>query len=127
MSACERRQRGRVVLEVETEANGQVRAARILSSEPAGLFDAAALAIARGSRLSPAYRDGQPVAATALIALPFAPERATCPNQPGPDREQRPSRRPPPRVTRRDEPPGTHDERPARRAEPRPRLSPEPA
>lgn len=127
MSACESRQRGRVALEVETEANGQVRTARILSSEPAGIFDTAALAIARGSRLTPAYRDGQPFAATALLALAFAPERATCPNRPGSDREQRPSRRPPPRVTRRDEPPGTHDERPARRAEPRGRLSPDPA
>ncbi|HEY6098746.1 MAG TPA: energy transducer TonB [Anaeromyxobacter sp.] len=118
MAACERRQRGRVVLEVETEASGLVRAARILASEPAGLFDAAALAIARGSRLSPAYRDGQPVPATALLTLPFAPERATCPNREAPDREQRPANRPPPRVTRRDGGPGPHDERMAGRAEP---------
>lgn len=117
VSACERRQSGRVVLEVETDAGGRVLVARILSSEPTGLFDKAALAIARGSRLTPAYRDGQPVPATALLALPFAPERATCPNQPGPDREQRPSNRPPPRVTRRDEDWPSHDERPGNCAE----------
>lgn len=127
MAACERGQSGRVILEVETDAGGQVRAARILAAEPAGLFDAAALAIARGSRLSPAYRDGQPIPATALLTLPFTPERATCPNRQGPDREQRPSRRPPPRVTRRDEVTGTHDERPGIRAEPGSRLSRGPA
>jgi TonB family protein len=127
MAACERRQSGRVVLEVETEASGQVRAARILASEPAGLFDQAALAIARGSRLSPAYQDGQPVPATALLALPFDPARATCPNQKGPDREQRPANRPPPRVTRRDERTATVDERRVSRAEPVSRLSRGPA
>ena len=127
MAACERRQRGRVVLEVETEASGRVRAARILASDPVGLFDQAALAIARGSRLSPAYQDGQPVPATALLALPFDPERATCPNQKGPDREQRPANRPPPRVTRRDESPAAVDERQAFRAEPVGHLSRGPA
>ena len=93
-----------MVLEVETLASGQVRAARILAAEPAGLFDAAALAIARGSRLSPAYRDGEPIAATALLTLRFDPERATCPDHCGPTRDRdRPRRRPPPRVTRHDE------------------------
>jgi TonB family protein len=60
MTACERHMTGRVVLEVETESSGQVRAARILAAEPAGLFDRTALTVARGSKLSPAYRDGQP-------------------------------------------------------------------
>jgi TonB family protein len=105
-----------VVLEVETLASGEVREARILSAEPAALFDQAALAIARGSRLSPAWRDGQPIAATALLTLRFDPARATCPNRPGPDRE--PARKqPPPRVTKESVVP-EHDERPACRAEP---------
>lgn len=117
MAACERHQSGRVVLEVETDAGGRVLVARILSSEPAGLFDQAALAIARGSRLSPAWRDGQPIPATALLTLSFAPERATCPGRQGPDREQRPPNRPPPRVTRRDEGPAKHDGRPGNCAE----------
>ena len=102
--------KGRVVLEVETEASGQVREARILSSEPEGLFDATALAIARGSRLSPAYRDGMPIPATALLTLRFDPARATCPGMQEPDRESPPGKRPPLRVTR-------HDERQACRVE----------
>ncbi len=74
MAACVERTTGRVVLEVETLASGQVREARILEASPPGLFDATALAIARGSRLSPAYRDAQPIAATALLTLHFDPE-----------------------------------------------------
>ncbi len=110
MAACERHMTGRVVLEVETGSSGQVLEARILAAEPAGLFDGTALTVARGSKLSPAYRDGQPIAATALLTLHFAPERATCPGMQSPDREPPAGNRPPPRVTR-------HDERPAPRAE----------
>jgi protein TonB len=117
MAACKSRQRGRVALEVDTDAAGRVLAARILSSKPAGLFDPAALAIARGSRLSPAWRDGQPVAATALLVRPFAPERATCPGFDAPDRDPRPSTRPPPRVTGRAAIPTRHDEMRPGRAE----------
>lgn len=104
MTACIGRTTGRVVLEVETLASGQVREARILEASPPGLFDAAALQIARGSRLSPAYRDAQPVAATALLTLHFDPDRATCPDSLKRDRDQPPARRPPPRVTRHGEP-----------------------
>jgi TonB family protein len=118
MAACKQGTTGRVVLEVETAADGRVREARILSSEPEGLFDATALAIARGSRLSPAYRDSYPVAATALLALRFDPERATCPGQADPDREPRPSTRPPPRVTQQGDIPARHDETLPGRAEP---------
>lgn len=103
MTACVERTTGRVVLEVNTLASGQVREARILEASPPGLFDVTALAIARGSRLSPAYRDAQPVAATALLTLHFDPDRATCPDSLQPDRDQPPARRPPPRVTRHDE------------------------
>jgi TonB family protein len=103
MAACVQGTKGRVVLEVETEASGQVREARILSSEPEGLFDATALAIARGSRLSPAYRDGMPIPATALLTLRFDPARATCPGMEEPDRESPARKRPPSRVTRHDE------------------------
>ncbi len=103
-AACAPRAAGRVVLEVDTLASGQVRAARILTAQPAGLFDATALAIARGSRLSPAYRDGEPIAATALLTLRFDPERATCPDSLQPDGNRPPARRrPPPRVTRHGE------------------------
>ncbi len=109
MRACEQRITGRVTLQVETDALGAVQSARILSAQPAGLFDALALAISRGSRLSPAYRDGRPVPATALLTLVFDPAQATCPGTLGPEREQTPSRQKP-RVTR-------HDKRPAGRGE----------
>ena len=110
MAACERRVTGRVALEAETDAGGRVLEARILGAEPAGLFDATALAVARASRLSPAYRDGQPIAATALLTLFFDPAKATCPNLRSPGRDKPPPYRPEPRVTR-------HDERPFRRAD----------
>lgn len=104
MEACVQRTTGFVVLEVETLATGRVQEARILEASPPGLFDATALAIARGSRLTPAYRDAQPIAATALLTLRFDPDRATCPDSLRPDRDQSPTRRPPPRVTRHDGP-----------------------
>ncbi len=110
MAACERRISGRVALEVDTDATGKVLNARILAAEPVGLFDGTALTIARGSRLSPAYRDGQPKAATALLTLIFDPEQATCPGVHAPERDAPPARRPQPRV-------GRHDERPVPRAE----------
>jgi TonB family protein len=99
MKACERRARGRVTLEVATDATGAVTRARILAAEPKGLFDATALAIARGSRLSPAYRDGAPMAATALLTLSFDPDKASCPGGSGPESKPAPARRPPPRVS----------------------------
>jgi len=100
MAACERNQTGRVTLELRTDANGAVLQARILSAAPAGLFDGTALTIARASRLTPAYRDGRPVAATALLTLFFDPARATCPGSRSPDRDPPPAYRPAPRVTR---------------------------
>lgn len=78
--ACTRRIAGQVRLEVETDAEGRITAARILDGAAPGLFDSAALAIARNSRLAPAYRDGEPVAATALLTLRFDPATANCPD-----------------------------------------------
>lgn len=105
MTACERRVTGRVALEVETDGDGRVLEARILAAEPTGLFDESALAVARASTLSPAYRDGQPIAATALLTLFFDPDKATCPNIRYPGREPSPRNRPEPRTTRHDEGP----------------------
>lgn len=99
MEACRRRARGRVALEVQTDASGRVSDARIVSATPPGLFDESALAVARTSRLSPAYRDGQPIGATALLTLFFDPEKATCPGTHSPDRDTPPRYRPEPRVT----------------------------
>lgn len=100
MAACEQNRTGRVSLELRTDPQGAVLHARILSAAPAGLFDKAALAIARASRLTPAYRDGQPTEAVALLTLFFDPARATCPGSRSPDRDPPPAYRPAPRVTR---------------------------
>lgn len=78
--ACTHRIAGRVRLEVTTDAEGRVTGARILDASPARLFDATALAIARNSRIAPAYRAGHPIAATALLTLRFDPEAANCPD-----------------------------------------------
>lgn len=110
VEACERRQTGQVSLEVETDADGRIRKARILAAEPKGLFDRSALSIAKGSRMTPAYKDGQPIAAIALLTLFFDPSQTSCPGFLKPD-PQRPSQgMPPPAVS-------GHDERPAVRAD----------
>ncbi|MGB5133346.1 MAG: TonB family protein [Steroidobacteraceae bacterium] len=108
--ACEQRQTGRVSLEVETDATGRIRKARILSAEPKDLFDRSALAIARGSRMTPAYREGQPIPAIALLTLFFDPGQASCPGSLKPDPKRPPPGPPPPAVS-------GHDERPAGRGD----------
>jgi TonB family protein len=110
MEACKRRQTGSVALEVSTDMNGAVRQARILSSEPKGLFDRSALAIAKASRMTPAYRDGQPFAALALLTIFFDPDLASCPGSLTPDPKQPKQRQSSPSVS-------GHDERPAGRAD----------
>jgi TonB family protein len=110
IAACERQITGRVGLEVETAANGAISKARILSSMPAGLFDRPALAIAQASRMTPAYQDGRPIAATALLTLFFDPDRASCPGTFPPEPQRPPRGRPAPTVS-------GHDERPLPRAD----------
>jgi len=110
MQACERRLTGEVSLEVETDATGRIRKARILSSEPKGLFDRSALAIARGSRMTPAYRESQPIPAIALLTLFFDPDQASCPGSLTPDPKRQSPGHPPPAVS-------GHDERPAGRGD----------
>ncbi|MGH8135915.1 MAG: energy transducer TonB, partial [Steroidobacteraceae bacterium] len=110
MEACERRLAGQVSLEVATNADGTIRQTRILSSAPKGLFDRSALAIAKASRMTPSYRDGQPQAAIALLTLFFDPDKASCPGSLVPDPQHPTKGRPPPAVS-------GHDERPAGRAD----------
>lgn len=76
--ACERSLSGRVKLEVDTDADGRVTKARVLEAVPPGLFNETALAVARNSRMAPAYLGGVPVAATALLTLRFEPDEAHC-------------------------------------------------
>jgi TonB family protein len=76
--ACRDGTRGRVRLEVEVAADGRITAARVIDAEPAGLYDATALTVARSSRIPPAWRGGVPIAATALLTLRFDPDTARC-------------------------------------------------
>jgi protein TonB len=76
--ACERDISGQVKLEVTTDADGRVTSARILEATPPGLFDETALAVARNSRMAPAYRGGVSIAARALLTLRFEPDEAYC-------------------------------------------------
>jgi TonB family protein len=90
---------GRVRLEVQVAPDGRITAARVLDAEPAGLYDGMALAVAHGSRIPPARRGGEAIAATALLTLRFEPDAARCGGQspaepPGPVR-----RAPVPRVS----------------------------
>lgn len=97
--ACREGTPGRVRLEVEVTADGRITAARVLDGEPAGLYEATALAVARSSRIPPAWRGGVPIAATALLTLRFEPDAARCGGQ-APAEPQAPVRRAPaPRVS----------------------------
>jgi TonB family protein len=97
--ACRDGTAGRVRLEVEVAADGRITAARVLDAEPAGLYDATALAVARSSRIPPAWRGGVPVAATALLTLRFEPDAVRCGGQ-APGESPTPARRAPaPRVS----------------------------
>ena len=98
--ACTRRIAGMVKLEVQVDADGRITAARVLESQPTGLYDVTALAMARNSRLAPAYRGGVAIPATALFTLRFEPDAAHCPGtEPEDPRNPRGSPRPAPRVS----------------------------
>lgn len=77
-AACAPRTPGRVRLEVSVDPDGRITASRILGSEPAGLYDVTALAVARNSRMEPAYQGGVPIAATGLLTLRFEPDETRC-------------------------------------------------
>jgi len=98
--ACSRRIAGRVKLEVATDTQGRITAAKIIESRPAGLFDTAALIIAHASRMVPAWRGGEPIAASALLTLRFEPDAAHCPDaDPADPRSPAGRRAPAPRVS----------------------------
>ncbi len=54
---------GRVVVRYDVDLEGIVRNARVVLSEPPGVFDAAALAAVRSWRFNPPVRDGERVPA----------------------------------------------------------------
>jgi TonB family protein len=97
--ACREGTAGRVRLEVEVAADGRVNAARVIDGEPAGLYDTTALAVARSSRIPPAWRGGVPIASTGLLTLRFEPDAERCGGL-SPAEPQGPARRAPaPRVS----------------------------
>jgi len=62
---------GRVLIRVLIDEDGRVEEAEVVESQPAGVFDAAALKAIRGWRFSPAQRLGQPVAVRVDIPVSF--------------------------------------------------------
>jgi len=62
---------GKVVLRVEVDASGKVGNVRVLSSTPAGVFDAASVAAAKGWTFQPARRNGTAVASALKIPMTF--------------------------------------------------------
>lgn len=71
-AALEQRQQGKVLTELQIDASGWVTAARVVSAEPPGVFDAEALAAVRGWLFSPALDpNGEPVASTVRVPVNF--------------------------------------------------------
>jgi len=62
---------GKVVLRVEVDAEGKAGEVRVLSSTPAGVFDAASIAAAKKWTFEPARRDGKAVASALKIPMTF--------------------------------------------------------
>lgn len=62
---------GKVVLRVEVDAEGRAGEVRVLSSTPAGVFEAASIAAAKQWTFEPARRDGKAVASALKIPMTF--------------------------------------------------------
>lgn len=61
------------VIEFDISETGKVTGARLISSEPRGIFDKAALKGATYARFQPAVKDGKPVAITKRFRLEWTP------------------------------------------------------
>ena len=66
---------GKVVLLVDVAADGSVLHAEVEKSEPAGVFDQAALDAARDWKIEPAMKNGKPVAGRVRIPVDFDASR----------------------------------------------------
>jgi TonB family protein len=65
---------GKLVVEVLVGTDHLVKDVRVVSAEPAGVFDQAAIAAARKWRLHPVLEHGQPVQRWVRVQLQFAPD-----------------------------------------------------
>jgi TonB family protein len=63
---------GKVELRVEVDATGKTGAIRVLSSTPAGVFDAVSIEAAQKWTFEPALKDGKAVASAVKVPLTFA-------------------------------------------------------
>lgn len=79
--AAEANQAGRVVLKLLVGVDGKVREVVVESSEPTGVFDAAAVDAARGWTLAPAVKDGRPVEGWVRVPVDFKPDDAPAPGR----------------------------------------------
>ena len=69
-------QGGRVVMKLLVGVDGSVRDVVVEHSEPAGVFDAAAVDAARGWALTPMRKDGVPVEGWVRVPVDFQPDAA---------------------------------------------------
>lgn len=67
---------GTVVLEIELDATGKVTAVSVVKSDPAGVFDAAAMEAAWKWRLDPFIEDGKPVPGRVHVPVRFEHDKA---------------------------------------------------
>lgn len=71
-SAFENSQTGKVVLQVDVDAQGKATDVRVLSATNPGVFDAVSIAAARQWTYRPAMKDGKAVASAVRIPVTFA-------------------------------------------------------
>ena len=70
--AFEQGQTGVVTVQVDVDAQGQVRDVRVVSATNPGIFEEATLAAARQWTFEPAMKDGRPVPAAVRVPVTFA-------------------------------------------------------
>lgn len=75
-TALRQRIEGKVRVRIIVDAEGRVREATVVQAEPAGVFDAAALASVRRWRFKPIGEEDSGVTATATLDIAFRPEDA---------------------------------------------------
>ena len=95
--ACRKAIAGSVRMTLQVDAQGRVLDARVEGAEPAGVFETTALAIARKSRLAPAYRRGLASPAAMSMTMRFDPARGCqsgAPGRPAPPARRGSSSRP---------------------------------